>query len=195
MNNISDVLRQSIESTINKYYRKSEEQNFRETYYNFTKTALTKIFSEDNYKCFTSDNNSRNNVIAIGKDALLAELIKGAYTTYAIETVYGYARELSTGNSHPINESQAVNYVFKQLEAHTSPSVIYSTIARDEHLRELLISNYALLVANYTREQELNACSRYEPLMQREVNTLNNLQLAVMNNPNGIQSTYVNMSR
>lgn len=189
MNNISDIVSESIETTINKNYQGLDELSFKDKYYNHTKIALEKIFKEGNFKYFTRQNNARDNMMGIGRDAIMVELIKGAYEIYSIETIKGYARNLSMGpNGYPTTEAQAVNYIFNQLSTQSSPSVVYVNLQRDPNLTDLLISNYASLVSNYTKEERIQGYNAYAPYMQDKLNTLDNLQKNVLSNPQQLQN-------
>lgn len=185
---IASIVKNSVDTTYNKHYVGTNI-----TPEHFTELALKKIINENNFSGFTSSQNARGNMVGIGKNALVAELIKGAYTTYAIETSRGYAREMATTN-YPETVDQAVNYVFNELNTKESPSVIYADLQNslqlgDTHLVELLISNYANLVNAYTPEERLQAQSLYAPYLQDKINTLDNLQASVIVNQSVLENT------
>ena len=184
---ISNVIKQSVDVTYNKHY-----QGTTITPAYFTEQALNAIVNSNTFNGFTSSENARSNMQAIGRNALLVELIKGAYTTYAIETSRGYAREMSmVGNSgYPETVSQAVNYIYSELCTQESPSTIYANLQNNfPYLGNLLVSNYANLINTYTAEERMEAGNVYAPYLQDKLNTLDNLQNSLLVSPNVIQNT------
>lgn len=184
---ITDIIKQSIDATYNKHYVGTTI-----TPQYFTEQALMNIMNNNNYSGFTSSENARSNMMAIGRNALMIELIKGAYTSYAIATSRGYAREISTvgKNGYPETIDQAVNYIYDELTTQGSPSIVYAKLQNgSSQLTDLLVSNYAHLVNTYTKEERMEADSVYAPYLQDKLNTLDNLRVSLMVDPNVLENT------
>jgi len=179
---LMNIIKQSIDTTYNKYYAGTNVSLER-----FIEDAIEKIIKDQDYSRFTSTNNARINIQAIGKEALMVELIKGAYAMYTVQTTKGCLRVQNTvgASGYPESKQEAVNYIFKQISDRQPPSFIYNNLLTSlPTVMDLLISSYAELISSYSLEEIKYAENLYAPYFQGQINELNNFQNSLIVNPN-----------
>lgn len=171
---IMNVIEDSFQATIEKNYPNIDNK----TKEGLFKTALTKILNDNNYNYITGAKQARGNMIAVGKDAIICNLVKGAIVSYEVEFMKnGKLEDTSMGpNNYPQTTKQAVNYIVNSALTSESASQAYQLTQRDTNLQELLVSNYAKLMTNTTREERLQAQSQYAGYFGNCMNTLTNLE-------------------
>lgn len=183
---LANIIKQSIDTTYNKHNKYYSEKKI--TIGSFSEGVIKGIIHNQDYKLFTSSNNARSNMRAIGRDALMVELIKGAYLTYTVETSLGYARQhaIVGKNGYPEDAEQAVNYIFDKLTKQQHPVNIYNELQdiRSTNLVNHLIKNYSHLVNNFTQQQIMESYHIYAPYLQENLNMLDELQNSLIVAPN-----------
>lgn len=166
------VVTNTVEECIDETLKKHQDNKER-----FAKEALKEIFNNYNYNYFTNENNARDKMKILGRDALIVELVYGALISREYQIMQGITRDNRNAEKGlPINISQAQNYIYDKINREISPVVIVAEIQCSSILREFLIANYAHLLATTTKEERENIRKLLSRYIQNKLDDLDKLQ-------------------